>query len=48
MENKKKLGDLVESIINKTIPKLATKIKEKDCGCEKRKIWLNNFGANFG
>ncbi len=47
MENKK-LGDKVEALINKVMPKIAKKVKEKDCGCEERKIWLNNLGGNFG
>lgn len=43
--NKKGLGDKVESLIKLVAPNLA---KNKDCeGCKKRKEWLNNFNANF-
>lgn len=47
MENNKKgLGDKVEEIIQKVVPKLAE--KKKGCiGCKKRKQWLNNFNATF-
>ena len=45
---KKGLGDKVESMIEKTVPRLATKLKEKGCNCKKRKEWLNNIGAKFG
>ena len=41
------LGDMVEKAIEKTVPKLAEYVKKKGCNCEKRKIWLNNIGANF-
>lgn len=48
-ENKKLgLGDKVEILIEKIAPELAKKVKEKGCNCEKRKIFLNNFGAKFG
>jgi hypothetical protein len=42
------LGDKVEAVIQKIAPKLAEKVKKNGCNCEKRKVWLNNFGANFG
>ena len=39
-----KLGDKVESIIEKTIPKsLVDRIKKNGCNCEGRKDWLNNL-----
>lgn len=42
------LGDMVENIIESTVPKLAAKAKKKGCkGCNKRKEWLNNVGAIF-
>lgn len=41
------LGDKLEKVIEKTIPKLSKKVKSKNCGCEKRKIFLNNIGAIF-
>jgi len=47
MNNEKKgLGDIVESAIKTIAPKLAE--KKKDCiGCKNRKKWLNNIGAIF-
>ena len=37
------LGDKVEKAIEKVLPKkLIEKVKEKDCGCSKRKKWLND------
>ena len=48
MKKEFKLGDEVGKVIEKTVPKLATKIKKKGCNCNKRKEWLNNFGAIFG
>lgn len=41
------LGDIVEKIIEKTVPKLAEKAKKNGCNCEKNKVWLNNVGATF-
>ena len=39
-----KIGDKVEKVINTILPeKLVKKIKESDCGCEKRKEWLNDL-----
>ena len=43
-----KLGDKVEKVILKTVPKIASQVKKKGCNCEKRKQWLNNIGAKFG
>jgi len=39
--SRKKLGDIVESVIGKVAPKLAKKAEEKGCGCKKRKDALN-------
>lgn len=48
-ENKKLgLGDIVEKVIETIAPKLAESAKKKGCNCEKRKIWLNNVGGQFG
>lgn len=43
----KGLGDKVEEIIKKVVPKLAEKYK--DCiGCKGRKVWMNNnINAKF-
>lgn len=39
-----RLGDKVEKIIEKTIPKkILNKIKNDNCGCAKRKAYLNKF-----
>ena len=41
-----KLGDLAESLIEKTIPKRVVEYirdKEGGCGCGKRKDFLNNL-----
>lgn len=47
--NKKQgLGDFIEMVIEKTVPKLAAEVKKNGCNCEKKKAWLNNFGAKFG
>ena len=46
-DNKTGLGDKVEKVINTVAPNLAQKAKKKGCKCEKRKQWLNNFGAKF-
>lgn len=46
--DKKGLGDLVEQVIESTVPKFAQKAKKSNCNCKKRKEWLNNFGAKFG
>ncbi|AGO47159.1 hypothetical protein Phi19:2_gp020 [Cellulophaga phage phi19:2] len=43
----KQLGDFVEKVIKKTVPKIAEKAKQSGCNCDNRRIWLNNFGANF-
>jgi hypothetical protein len=48
MKQKLKLGDAVEKIIETVVPTLAKIVKEKGCNCNKRKEWLNNFGAKFG
>jgi hypothetical protein len=45
-EDKKGLGDVVESLIKTTLPKIAA-AKAGCISCKKRKIWLNNFGAIF-
>ncbi len=47
-EEKEGLGDMVEKAIEKTMPRVAEYVKKKGCNCKKRKVWLNNFGANFG
>jgi hypothetical protein len=40
------LGDYTEKLIKTILPKLAA--RKAGCkGCNKRKIWLNNFGAIF-
>lgn len=45
-EQKKGLGDVVESVIKTVAPKFAE--SKKDCiNCKKKKVWLNNFGAIF-
>lgn len=42
------VGDKVESIIKKVLPKLAKKY-EYCKGCANRKTWMNNnLNANFG
>ena len=41
------LGDFVEMVIEKTVPKLAKRAKEKGCKCNERKVMLNNIGAIF-
>lgn len=46
-DQKQGLGDIVEKVIEKTVPNLAQKAKEKGCNCKKRKEWLNNVGAIF-
>lgn len=48
MENNNKgLGDVVEEIIENTIPKIAKTVKKRGCNCNRRKRWLNNIGAKF-
>ena len=49
MSNKerKKLGDEVEEVIKKVLPKLAKKY-EGCKGCGRRKKFLNNYNAIFG
>ena len=43
----KGLGDEVKDLIACVAPKFAE--KRKDCiSCNKKRIWLNNFGAIFG
>lgn len=38
------LGDKVEKAINALVPKkVVDKVKKGDCGCQKRKDWLNQF-----
>lgn len=45
-EQKKGLGDMVESAIKAVAPKFAE--SKKDCiRCKNKKIWLNNIGAIF-
>lgn len=45
-EQDKGLGDSVKNIIETILPKVAE--KKKDCkSCNKKRIWLNNFGAIF-
>lgn len=40
------LGDYTEKLIKTVLPKIAE--RKKDCiSCNKKKIWLNNFGAIF-
>lgn len=47
--NKLGLGDIVERVIEIVVPKVVIeKVKAGGCNCEKKKIWLNNFGATFG
>lgn len=42
------LGDKVEKIIEVIIPNsILKKIKEEDCGCSKRKEYLNNINGIF-
>ena len=42
------LGDKLERVIEKFLPKTSKKLKEKGCNCDKRKEFLNNIGAKFG
>jgi hypothetical protein len=47
--NKLGLGDVLEKVIEVIVPKVVIeKVKAKGCNCEEKKIWLNNFGAQFG
>ena len=46
MEQDKKLGDQVESLIKAVVPTLAEKYKECP-SCKKRKEWLNNYNGIF-
>ena len=46
MKNEKGLGDKVEGLIKKVLPEIAE--RKKDCvSCNKKRVWLNNFGANI-
>ena len=41
-----KLGDTVKEVIKVVLPKTAE--RKKNCrSCNKKRIWLNNFGARF-
>lgn len=43
------LGDVIEKVIDTVVPKvIIDEVKARGCNCEKKKIWLNNFGAIFG
>lgn len=43
-ESKLKLGDKLEKVIEAVVPaKIVKKVKENDCGCDKRKEWLNDL-----
>ena len=41
MGDKKRLGDKIEEVIEKVMPKTAKKFKERGCGCESRKDLIN-------
>ena len=36
------MGDTVEGLIPEVVKEVVNKIAGEDCGCEKRKQWLNN------
>ena len=43
MGEKMRLGDFVERVIEKTMPKAAKRAKESGCGCGKKKAKLNEL-----
>ena len=41
---KLRLGDKVEKVIETVVPKvILDEVKKHDCGCSKRKEWLNKL-----
>lgn len=43
------LGDRMERFIESNMPRTAELVKkDEDCGCGKRKKFMNNIGAIFG
>jgi len=43
MSDKKRLGDVVESVIKAVMPKTAARAQKEGCGCAKRKANLNEL-----